>query len=348
MPTMRDVAERAGVSIKTVSNVLNDYPYIRPETRDRVEAAITELGYQVNVTARNLRRGMTGVIGLALPELSLPYFAELADAVMDAGDARGLTVVIERTSGTRERELDVLHGARRSMTDGLIFSPLALGQADEPLLPDDVPLVILGERIFTDRFDHVTMSNVDAARAATRYLLDRGRRRIAPLGVHPGESVGSAALRLRGFQEALAEAGVPDDPLLHGESYLWHRGSGAQAMAAVLDRGGRPDAVFGLNDALALGAMHELQARGLRVPDDVAVIGFDDVDEAQYSAPPLTTVNAGRTAIAETAVAMLLERVADKGATRPPRRVTAPFTIVERLSVGERPADAERWAQATT
>ena len=333
--TMRDVAGRAGVSIKTVSNVLNDYPYVRPDTRRRVLAAIDELGYQVNVTARNLRRGMTGVIGLALPELTLPYFAELADAVMDAGEARGLTVVIERTNARRERELDVLHGERRSMTDGLLFSPLALGQEDEHLLPDDRPLVLLGERVFSDRLDHVTMQNVAAARAATRYLLEHGRRRIALLGVHPGEVVGSAGLRLEGYREALAEAGVPDDPALYGESGPWHRGSGAAAMAAVLDRGERPDAVFGLNDALALGAMHELQTRGLRVPDDVAVIGFDDIDEAKFSAPALTTVDAGREFIAEAAVAMLLDRIADKGGVRPPSRVTAPFTIAERLSVGE-------------
>ena len=109
--TMHEVAARAGVSIKTVSNVVNGYQYIRPATKERVEAAIADLGYQVNISARNLRRGRTGIIGLAVPELSLPYFAELADSVIRAAEARGLTVLIEQTGSVRERELEVLSGA---------------------------------------------------------------------------------------------------------------------------------------------------------------------------------------------------------------------------------------------
>lgn len=332
-PTMRDVAQLAGVSIKTVSNVLNDYPYIREATRTRVEAAVQELGYQVNVSARNLRRGLTGVIGLVLPELSLPYFAELADLVMDAGQRKGLTVVIERTAGDRQRELDALHGGRRKATDGLLYSPLALGPGDEDLLPDDAPLVLLGERIFSDRFNHVTMQNMEAARTATAHLLDQGRRRIVALGVHPGEKVGSAALRLDGYRKALADAGVPEDEKLYGEAQLWHRSTGAAAMAALLDRGERPDAVFGFNDALALGAMHELQIRGLRVPDDVAVLGFDDIDEARYSSPTLSSIDPGREFIAETAVSILAAEIAEEEGA-PPRMIEAPFRLVGRESTG--------------
>lgn len=149
--TMHDVAAVAGVSIKTVSNVINGYPYIRAETRARVEAAIEQLGYRVNLTARSLRRGRTGMIGLAVPELRLPYFAELADSVIRAADVRGVVVLIEQTSGSRERELEVLHGPRRHLTDGLIFSPLALGPQDHDEFAVDVPIVLLGERIFGGR-----------------------------------------------------------------------------------------------------------------------------------------------------------------------------------------------------
>jgi len=212
--TMHDVAAVAGVSIKTVSNVINGYPYIRQGTRERVESAIAQLGYRVNLTARSLRRGRTGMIGLAVPELRLPYFAELADSVIRAAEARGVVVLIEQTSGNRERELEVLHGPRRHLTDGLIFSPLALGPDDRELLAVDVPMVLLGERVFGAPADHVTMDNVAAARAATRHLLDLGRRRIAVVGAHEGEVMGSSALRLRGYREALAEAGVPYDPAL--------------------------------------------------------------------------------------------------------------------------------------
>lgn len=330
--TMHDVARLAGVSIKTVSNVVNDYPHVREETRARVLRAIEDLDYQVNVAARNLRTGRTGIIALAVPELSLPYFAELADAVIEAADARGLTVLIEQHGGNRQREVEVISGTRRHLTDGLIFSPLGLGPGDEGLLEVDFPLVLLGERFFHDDVDHVTMQNVEAARAATEYLVGLGRRRIAAIGVHPGEVVGSAGLRLVGYHQALDAAGVPRDDALLGEAGLWHRATGASAMAAMLDAGVRPDAVFGFNDAMALGAMHELQVRGLRIPQDVAVIGFDDVDEGAYANPALSTVDPGRQQIATTAVEMLLDQVQGRGAPRRPRRVYADFRVLRRGS----------------
>ena len=308
--TMQDVAAVAGVSIKTVSNVINGYPYIRPGTKERVEAAIEQLGYRVNLSARNLRQGRTGMIGLAVPELSLPYFAELADSVIQAAERRGVIVLIEQTSASRERELEVLHGQRRHLTDGLIFSPLALGTEDRASFAVDFPMVLLGERIFGGPADHVTMSNVEAARAATRHLIETGRRRIALIGSHEGETVGSAALRQRGYEEALAEAGLPLDPALLGEAGLWHRSTGAEAMERMLDSGTEIDAVFGLNDALAIGALHALHDRGIAVPEEVAVIGFDDIEDAAYASPPLSSVAPGREQIAQTAVDLLLARVA--------------------------------------
>lgn len=330
--TMNDVAQRAGVSIKTVSNVVNGYPHIRESTRARVLAAIEELDYQLNVAARNLRTGRTGIIALALPELSLPYFAELADSVIEAADAEGLTVLIEQTGSRRERELEVLSGARRHLTDGLLFSPLALGEGDEALLDVDFPMVLLGERLFPDTVDHVTMQNVEGARAATEHLLGLGRRRVAVVGVHPGEVVGSAGLRLRGYREAIEAAGLPFDERLLGEAGLWHRSTGAAAAAHLLESGAEPDAIFAMNDAMALGVLHELQVRGVRVPDDVAVIGFDAVDEGEYSNPSLSTVDPGRQQIAETAVRLLAEQIADKTGTHRPQRVYADYRILERRS----------------
>jgi DNA-binding LacI/PurR family transcriptional regulator len=307
---MHDVAAMAGVSIKTVSNVINGYPYIRPGTKDRVEAAIAQLGYRVNISARNLRQGRTGMIGLAVPELSLPYFAELADSVIRAAERHGVVVLIEQTNASRERELEVLSGRRRHLTDGLIFSPLALGTEDREHFAVDFPMVLLGERIFGGPNDHVTMSNVEAARAATAHLVATGRRRIALVGAHEGETVGSAALRQRGYEQALAEAGLPVDPALVAEAGLWHRATGAEAMDRLLDAGTDLDAVFALNDALAIGALHALHARGVAVPEDVAVIGFDDIEDAAYASPPLSSVAPGREQIAQTAVDLLLARVA--------------------------------------
>lgn len=329
---MHEVAARAKVSIKTVSNVVNDYPHIRPATRERVEKAIRELGYQVNVSARNLRRGRTGVIGLALPELGLPYFAELADAVMAAAEIRGVSILIEHTGAQRAKELEALRSPRRSLTDGLLFSPLAMGQDDVGALAVDYPLVMLGERIFGGPVDHVTMANVEGGRAVTRHLIEQGARRIAVVGAHPGEQVGSGPLRIEGYRKALEDAGIAVDPALILEAGLWHRATGAAAIATAIDAGLEFDAVFGLNDALALGVLHMLHQRRISVPDEVRVAGFDDIDDAAYSTPTLTTVSAGRDQIAATALDYLLERINSPQLLIPPRRLVADYELVVRDS----------------
>lgn len=329
--TLHDVAALAGVSIKTVSNVINDYPHIRPATRAKVEAAIDELGYTPNLTARNLRSGRTGAIALALPDLGLAYFAELAAEVIREAEAAGVVVLVEQTGADRTRELELLRSPRLKLTDGLIFSPLGMGQEDAAALAVPYPMVVLGERIFDGPADHVTMRNVEAARAATEYLIAAGRRRIAVVGAHEGEIIGSAGLRLRGYREALEAAGIPYDDEIVGYTTLWHRANGADSMRELLSRGVRFDAVFGLNDTLALGAMRVLQEAGLRVPEDVAVVGFDGLDEAEYSIPSLTTVDPGREWIARTAVTTLLERIAGK-ADAAPRRLLADYRILERES----------------
>ena len=334
--TLHDVARAAGVSIKTVSNVINDYPHVRPATRARVNVAIDELGYQPNLSARSLRSGRTGAIALALPELSLSYFAELADSVIRAAERVGQVVIIEHTGGDRERELQLLASAQRKMTDGLIFSPLGMGMDDVARLNVSYPLVLLGERIFEGPTDHVTMRNIEAARAATEHLIARGRRRIAVVGAHEGEVVGSAGLRLRGYLEALEAAGIPFDERLIVHTTLWHRSNGAIAMRELLSRDAPFDAVFGLNDTLALGAMRVLQEAGYRIPIDVSVIGFDDLDEAMYSLPSLTTVDPGRAEIAEVAVRSLMERIEGGDAVGAPRLHLAQFRIIERESTSTR------------
>ncbi|MFE6735081.1 LacI family DNA-binding transcriptional regulator [Microbacterium sp. NPDC057650] len=329
--TLHDVARASGVSIKTVSNVINGYPHIRPATKERVEQAIAELGYTPNLTARSLRSGKTDAIALALPDLALSYFAELAASVIEAAEASGLSVLVEQTGGDRDRELELLRSPRRQLTDGLIFSALGMDQDDVARLDVPYPMVLLGERIFDGPTDHVTMRNVDAARAATEYLIASGRRRIAVVGAHEGEVVGSAALRLQGYREALDAAGIPFDEELIGHTTFWHRANGALAMRELLAGGVQFDAVFGLNDTLALGAMRVLQASGHRVPDDIAVIGFDGLDEAEYSIPSLTTVDPGREWIARTAVSTLRERI-DGSVEGPARTLLADFRVLERES----------------
>lgn len=335
---MHDVAQRAGVSSKTVSNVINGYPYLRPETRARVEAAIAELGYQVNVAARNLRQGRTGMIALVLPELRLPYFAELADSVIAAAERAGLRVLIEQTGGRRDREVDVLRGSLRHVVDGVILSPLGLGPDDHALLDVDFPLVLLGESVFVSAVDHVTMDNVAGAAAATAHLLASGRTRIAVVGADPGEEMGSGTLRLQGHREALAAAGAAYDPRLVVPAGPWNRSAGEQAVRQLVADGTRFDAVFAFNDAMAHGALHALHTLRIAVPEQVAVVGFDDIEDSAYSTPTLTSVAPGRQEIADAAVRLLVARADRATADAPPTLVVAPFSLQVRESTGCAPA----------
>lgn len=345
--TLRDVARLAGVSPKTVSNVVNDFEHVRPSTRAKVEAAIAELDYQPNLMARGLRSGHTGTIALALPEINLGYFAELAESVLAHAERHGITVVMELTGGKREHELELLSSPRRQATDGLLFSPLGMEQRDAPLLKRPYPLVLLGERIFNGPTDHVTMHNIAAARAGTDYLLGLGRRRIAVIGAHEGEVIGSAGLRLRGYREALAAAGVPFDQQLIRHAGPWHRIDGARAAHDLYARGVEFDALFCFNDSLAFGAMRALQESGVRIPEDVALLGFDNLDEGCYTVPSLSTLDPGVDEVVETALALLEARARreDGGA---PQEVLSQFRIIERESTavgddasGARPGGAE-------
>ena len=334
--TMQDVARLAGVSVKTVSNVVNDYKHVSQATRERVQKAIDQLGYEMNFSARNLRTGRTGLISLVVPELKLHYFAELADSVIVEAERVGFRVLVEQTNADRGHETELLQGRPRHMVDGVLFSPLSLGQEDIRLFNVDFPMVLLGERVFGSPNDHVTMNNVEAAAAATRHLIGRGNRRIALLGSHPGETVGSAALREQGFRTAMAEAGIPVDERLILKTNLWHRQMGATATQGLIASGVEFDAIFGMNDSLALGALHTLHVHRVEVPDPVSVIGFDDIEDSAFAYPTLTTVDPGRQQIARDAVRLLMERIAESNTPvqdrKPVRRILADYRIIERES----------------
>jgi len=340
--TMSDVALRAGVSLKTVSNVVNGHRYLRPETKARVEQAIADLGYRVNTSARDLRRGRTATILLALSELRNPYFADLAELIISAAERRGLSVLVDHHRMDAARERAVLHGGKTRQVDGVIYSPVSLGQEEAPLFRVGFPLVVLGDTIFNPPVDHVSLQNVEGARAAVTHLIDQGCTKIALLGVDPqGDSrPGSATLRLKGARQALEAAGLPLDPRLLVPARPWYRSTGAQAVADILDAGARPDGIFALNDVLGLGALHELLSRNIRVPEDIALVGFDNIDDTLYSRPSLTTIDPGREQIAELAISMLCERMgldpdgvpmtARDTIDLPPREVFTRFELVVR------------------
>lgn len=325
-PRLKDVAEHAGVSIKTVSNVVNGYLHVSQETRARVEAAIEELAYRPNLSARSLRQGRSGVIALAVPDLSIPYFAELATRVIEVADLHGWTVLIDQTQGERAKELLVVSGIRAQLIDGLLFSPLALTPADLAARTDQTPLVLLGERVGRSSLDHIAVDNVAAAHLATTHLISLGRRRIAAIGAQRAASAMTAKQRLRGFRGALADHGLAAHAVAHVRDF--HRSDGAAAMAQLLDSGSPPDAVFCFNDTLALGALRTLLSRGVRVPQDVALIGFDDIEDGRFSTPSLSTIAPDKAHIAEAAVALLATRLT--AAPTPPQELCAPHRLIPR------------------
>ncbi|HEY8454453.1 MAG TPA: LacI family DNA-binding transcriptional regulator [Actinopolymorphaceae bacterium] len=337
MPTtLRDVAKLAGVSAKTVSNVVNGYVHVRPETRDRVERAIAALNYRPNLSARSLRRGRTGIIALAVPELDIPYFAELARLLVAEADLHGWTVLVDQTEGLQERERKVVSGLRDHLIDGLILSPLALTAEDLARRTDPTPMVLLGERVHRGPADHVVIDNVAAARDATQHLIDIGRRRIAAIGAQRVPAGETARLRLRGYREALEAAGIPYDEQLVATTLRYHRRDGAAAMSWLLRISPPPDAVFCFNDLLALGAMRTLAEQGMRVPEDVAVIGFDDIEEGRYSVPTLSTISPDKPEIARLAIDLLNRQMARGRAGQAeasgPQEIYAAYTLVPRES----------------
>jgi DNA-binding LacI/PurR family transcriptional regulator len=334
--SLKDVAKLAGVSVKTVSNVVNDYAHVTDGTRRRVLVAIDELNYRPNPAARTLRRGRSGIIGLAIPEVGIPYFAELAGLIVDAAAEQSWTVLIDQTGGQLERELLVSEGMRAHMLDGLIFSPIAMGSEELAARRDDTAMVLLGERIFDGPADHVAIDNVAAARDATAHLVALGRRRIAAIGDQRHVPAGRTAhLRLAGYRQALAEAGLPFDEELVLPADDYHRSNGAEMMARLLVRDEPPDAVLCFADLIALGALRAALVAGRRVPEDVAIVGFDDIEDGRFSTPSLTTIRPDKQEIARLAVSFLLSRMSED-AGHAPREVQADYELVVRESTAGR------------
>lgn len=330
--TLHDVAKRAHVSVASVSNYLNDYPYMKPATRERIQQAIDELGYVTNQQARNLRSGRTGLISLSLPDLNQIYFSELAEEMITRAREYGYRIIIESTGNDRQREIESVHAMASNMTDGLILSPTAMRAEDVAELEGDYPLVVLGERIFNAPAPHVVMPNELGAQAATTHLLEAGCRTVAVVGGTLDESVPSSrSMRTKGYLSAFAERGVTPDLNLIRECGEWTSAEGAQAVREMYAQGIRPDGIFALNDLLAMGVISQLREMRVRVPESMRVVGFDDIDEAKYTIPSLTTVDPQRARIAEIAITSILDQV-KTGARAPRRRLDVEYSLRYRAS----------------
>ena len=332
VPTLRDVARQAGVSVSTVSNYLRDYPYMSEKTRDRIANAINYLGYVRNEQASSLRSGKTHNITLCVPDLRQPYFGRIAEQIMAAARYRGYSVIVKSSTYSRREELEVLSQMGSHASDGLIFNPVAMTEADVRAFSGDYPLVILGERIFTAPAPHIEIDNTGGARAMVRHLLASGRRKIAVLGGSlEKQATSSRSLRTQGFLDEMHAQGVSVDPSLIIPCSSWTLSEGLRATKELFESGARPDAIFALNDPLAIGAMSELKVMGVSIPDDVHVVGFDNSDDSEYFNPTLTTVDPHSQEIATRAVDSLISQVYS-GVRAPHRHEVVESSLVFRES----------------
>lgn len=320
--TMRDVALASDVSIMTVSNVINGRGgKVGPGTRERVLRAIDELGYRVNPTARSLRKGRTGVVCLAIPDMSSLYYGELADRLARTFAAHGMQLVVEPTGAFLEAELASLSQDHLEAYDGLILNVSEGDAEDLDRVSPHRPVVLIGERAISRVYDHVLMDNIGGSLAATRYFIRTGARRIALLGGQIGDRDSMPELRTRGYLQALALEHIDIDPDLVRPTG-WGYEDAYQEVRDLCERGVPFEAVLCVTDTAALGALRALADAGRRVPADVQVMGWDAVELGQYSVPRLSTVDPSNDAIAEAITSLLVSRIADPD--KPEKQVLMP------------------------
>jgi LacI family transcriptional regulator len=328
MVTIRDVAKAAEVSTSTVSHVINDTRYVSPATRERVLRAMTELNYHPNRLARSLRNNKTYALGVLLPNSANPFFAEVLLGIEAAGYDHGYNIIMGNANDDPERELSYLQVLLSRQVDGiLLISTGAHHESIALLTSQHTPVVVVDRCTNIPSIDEIFTANKQGGLLATSYLLDLGHTRI---GCITGPSfLTPSAERVEGYHEALAAAGITteDDLIVTGD---FQHASGYQAAQHLLALKTPPTAIFACNDLMAVGAMCAIHEAGLRVPDDMSVIGFDDIPLASYTIPRLTTVGQPARQIGQLAVERLVARLqADE---QEPLHEKLPVTLVERDS----------------
>jgi LacI family transcriptional regulator len=335
MTTMNDVARVAEVSIATVSHVINGTRFVSPERVDRVHAAMRQLAYTPDATARSLRVGRTHTIGVVIPDNSNPFFAELARRIEEAGFDAGYTTILGNSGERPDRERQYVSTLLSKRVDGLIIAPFrAVDRALERLLDKaGIPVVVIDQDGALPLADFVLHDDAGGGRLAAEHLMGLGHEAIACVAGPPHHGPGPG--RLVGFLDALREAGltVEDDAIVVAD---YHFEGGRAATAELLSRGHAFTALFAANDLMAAGAMRELLRAGRTVPGDVSVIGFDDAPLAEMTAPALTTVRQPLE-MGDTAVKLLLSRLDDPDSAGNGRHLL-PTSLVVRDSTAAPPS----------
>lgn len=333
-PTVSDVAREANVSIATVSHVLNGTRHVSPATLQRVNEAIAATGYTPNFVARSLRRASTDSIGLVISDFANPYFADVVRGIEEEAEKSGMSLLLANSDDDAQRELRRVEALIQRRVDGLILSP-TIG-SDDAALPflkkQGLPTVLI-DRLTPSGFDQVGVTNEEPTRKLVEHLIGLGHRRIGMVaGV---EGISTTEERLRGYRAALGAAGIPFDAdvVRTGRS---RSGPAHDAVIELMALPDRPTALVAANNLMAIGTLKALQELGLSIPEDVAVVAFDDFEWSELLAAKLTTVRQPGDAIGRAAVKLLQRRVARPDIRRVTKRLDP--TIVHRASCGCDPA----------
>ena len=326
MATIRDVAERAGVSVATVSRILNGTVRVNPRLVERVRAAIDELQYRPSRAARSLRANRSTIIGLLISDIRNPFFTELVRGVEDAAQRNGYSLVLCNSDENPAKERQYIEVLYAEQVAGAIIVPTRERQPGLRLLWEHkVPVVAVDRRIQDHHTDVVLVDNVRGASEAVAHLIANGYRRIGlitgPLTTTTGRE------RRDGYRQALRMAGLPHDPALE-RCGSFKEESGRRLTAELLDATPPPEALFLANNLLTMGALEELYVRGLRVPDDIAVVCFDELPWAALSAVSLTTVTQPVYDLGSTAALRLFQRLHSPGACARQEIVLAPTLCI--------------------
>jgi LacI family transcriptional regulator len=337
--TIRDVARRAGVSQATAARALGGYGHVSGAARRRVEAAADALSYVPNSVARALASGVTRAVGLVISDIENPFFAAAARGMSDVLEERGHTVLLTNSDEDLDRERTAIETLRSRRVDALVVVPCS-GTPSPHLraaAAGAAPLVLLDRPVRGLGVDSVTVDNAAGARSAVEHLLSHGHRRIGLVSDKP--EITSSAERIHGYREALAAAGLGvDDHLisLGGPT----RQDGYLGARRLLEAPDRPTALFTANNLMTVGAMHALRDLGLRIPQDISLVGFDDLEWTTLVDPPLTVVAQSATALGQTAGRRVLARLDGSGGR--PRRINLETRLIVRASCGRPGAASAR------
>ncbi|MBV8271609.1 MAG: LacI family DNA-binding transcriptional regulator [Cupriavidus sp.] len=334
--TVIDIARKAGVSSMTVSRALNGTAPVAEATRAKVLEAARSLNYVVNLSARRLKATHTGVLGFVVSDLQFPYMAELVGTASEAARAAGYDMLVQTTWSDPQRERLHVGSLLSGLCDGLLIAlPNTEPKHLRALAQGNVPMVLLNYWRGRNGFNMVRADSHDGAFAITRHLLEQGHRRIAFIAgtSHTGQS----PERERGWRDALEEAHVPVDPELIRFGGFTEEG-GRRAAAELLDLANPPTAIFAANDLMAIGAMAVASERGIDIPGQLSIAGFDDIPVARHLNPSLTTVSHPFAELSKRAVQMLFERMTDP--KRESQCIELPSQVIIRNSTG--PCQSQR------